>query len=753
MEIQYEQPKRANVPPLEYIKDLKDLFHKGIQTLAHTQIIESDVIDDIYLKAFGRVSRDYSPLHYGKSDISRAYVTYVNEGLIEPDLIFDTVTTKKSSRSNSGILEVTTALEGLKNSCKYDCHMCPNEREEYGAKNDLARSYLSTEGVFRTGLIEDFDVFRLVIRRLIELEYLGHVVDKIEWIILGGTFHSYPEEYLDSYMSGGWRAFNLYKFFSSRFYGEYASAVRQWISEGGLRYRKSLREMKEWPAIMYDLQDFYPTELPLSRFHTDNEKVTCARCVGLSIETRPDQISRANLTKLREYGCTRIQLGFQHQNPDVLSIINRAHTPAASKRGAKMVLDAGFKLDGHFMMDLPGSTIEKDLEYLREVFTGTDLQTDYCKIYYCLNLPFTQIRKWYNRALLLAETDPIKLQHIHSLMTTGTYRDLQAYARESQQEVKDVLVWLPYAESDPDGFREASQEIMTMIPPWTRCVRVQRDFCQAPTTSGPLPETTQNIADLGYVSKTIKSNEQQLIMNILQKQNRPVREIRSREIKKTIVRNALEGSNLVVTQYQNAKGTEYYMSLEYPKTNDPDDPYDSYILGQVRLRIKSKAGFRSGRRSLLKDLQCENTGLVRELHVYGAVKGVTKIKASSFAGAQHRGIGTFLMSCAENVTRSCGLRRLAVISGIGSRDYYRKLGYELSEHRQYMIKPIEPMDPRDTRECGYLVTNLQNRIDVSIPLVLPFSGFPKASSKASMVVLGALLVLLVAFALMLWLLL
>ena len=80
---------------------------------------------------------------------------------------------------------------------------------------------------------------------------LGHVVDKIEWIIIGGTFHSYPEPYLDHYFEQGWRGFNLYKHFSGRFQGKYAPIIKKWVLNGGLQ--RTLLEIPEWEQILVEL--------------------------------------------------------------------------------------------------------------------------------------------------------------------------------------------------------------------------------------------------------------------------------------------------------------------------------------------------------------------------------------------------------------------------------------------------------------------------------------------------------------------
>lgn len=678
----------APVPfSLEFITELSQSFDQAVLKLnKNNSIVLASEIHTAYNQTIKSLLRKHGiKVNPRKSDVNHCYVEYVNRGQMDPNGLFDTITTNVSSRGGSGILEVTTGLSGLKNSCKYNCNFCPNERKEYGGKHDISRSYLSNEGVFKAGLREDFDPYRLMIHRLVELETLGHVVDKVEWIIIGGTFHSYPEKYLDDYISEGWRALNTFHYFSRRFQGRYSNAIHQWVQNGGLH--RSLREIPEWESIMSEI---YP-QGSLESYQHDNETVCCARCVGLSIETRPDQISIKTLSKMREYGCTRVQLGIQHLNKKILQINGRDHGNSA--KAIRQCLDAGFKIDLHYMIDLPGATPESDLKFLTTVFKGDTYQADYCKLYYCLNLPFTTIRKWYNR-----NYDPTVTKEerdaIHSMMTdpSVTYQDL---LEQCQGQGQDSFVWRPYSESNPDDFRALSERAITMIPPWTRCVRVQRDFCRDRVSKHGqiLIETTTDDNELGFVNGTIHTNENQLILQRLEKQNLRPFEIRSREIGNNIIPNIYDGNlKLVTTSYLNNGGREYYISLEYVRSSSQSQPknwselFNSFTIGHVRLRIPFKR-----RATMLSDVKgpigCK-PALIRELHVYGQLKGVTDIKAQQYSGGQGQGFGKLLMYIAECQAISEGCSWMSVISGVGVRGYYSNLGYKLSSDNHYMVKRL-----------------------------------------------------------------
>jgi len=694
IKVEYESESKSESElelSLEFITELCNAFDQSVIALNKSQhIVPALDIHILYNNECKKLIKKHNVSGFPKKSlVNHCYVEYVNRDQLEPNGLFDTITTNLGSRGGSGILEVTTGLSGLKNSCKYDCHFCPNERIEFGGKHDISRSYLSNEGVFKAGLREDFDPYRLMIHRLIELETLGHVIDKIEWIIIGGTFHSYPEEYLDNYMSEGWRALNTFHYFSRRFQGPYAGLIHTWIQNGGLR--GSLRDIPVWDEVISELGKAYPVA-PISGYQHDNESVKCARCVGLSIETRPDQISMKSIAKMREYGCTRIQLGIQHLSKKVLQINSRDH--GKSELAIKRCVNNGFKVDLHLMIDLPGSTPESDMEYLTTVFQGNSHQADYCKLYYCLNLPFTMIRKWHNNAQN-SYISEVEKSTIHEMMTSDnyTYRELMQYCNNKVEN----LVWYPYSESDPETFRKVSDQAMMMIPPWTRCVRVQRDFSEdrVSKASEQLVETTTDNKTLGFVSSTIRTNENQFILQRLKKKELHPYEIRSREIKNTLISDIYDGRlKLVTTRYANADGDEYYISLEYQKKEICEqhcewrDIYDSYTIGHVRLRIPNTRT-RTGMLPDVKGGKYSRPALIRELHVYGRLKGVTDVKAQQHSGGQGQGFGKLLMHAAEYQAILCQCNYVSVISGVGVRGYYHKLGYQLSDVNHYMVKDLD----------------------------------------------------------------
>lgn len=403
------------------------------------------------------------PIIPKKSELYSIYMNLVVVKRLPDNYIMEAVFTSKIVRSNSGVLPISIALDGRKGSCDDDCSMCPDECIKEGATEDIARSYLSTEGTFIRGKIQDFSIVEQTWRRLAELEIMGHVPDKFEFILLGGTFDCFPREYRFQVAIDIFYACNMYQLLSTRCNGTNSSLLDEWYKTNpfatnrplSVKLTESLYHIRPRPII--ETKEFSEKQiLSLLTFEQEmNTKSSFCRVIGMVLETRPDRINRYSMTDLRKFGCTRVQIGIQSDNDYVLAYNNRGHKTIRSIQANKDLRDAGFKIDGHIMPDLPGTTIEIDYGTVRNVFQGDHLQLDYCKIYPCLDLPFTKIRGW---------------------KKTGKWKPI------AENQFHEFLIFLAYT--------------MSIVPPWTRVNRVQRDF----------PEASVLNNGLGYVSQTIKTS-------------------------------------------------------------------------------------------------------------------------------------------------------------------------------------------------------------------------------------------------------
>ncbi len=363
-----------------------------------------------------------------------------------------------------------------------------------------------------------------------------------------------------------------------------------------------------------------------------------AHVVGVGVETRPDEIKESEIIRFRRYGVTRVELGVQHTNDALLRKLNRGHGVLASKRAIKLLKDYGFKVEIHIMADLPGSTPEMDKDCYRQVLRDDpDLIPDYMKDYPCLDVSFTKVKEW-----------------------------------------KEQGLWKPYAEEDADAskLKDVLVYRQSITPKWVRVNRIQRDFKEEIVACG----------QLGFNSSSIKSNLAQLVKDEAELQGVFCQCIRCCEVRG----DAFDAQEIKykIAKFMASGGVEYFLSAEIDRIHRP------LLLGFLRLRISPAL-----HQSIIPELEGANA-MIRELHVYGRVKQVGSDTAVGAGGsAQHIGIGKKLLQMADEIAREEAMVQIAVISGIGVRDYYRKHGYEL--RGTYMMKEV----PRGllTRLIGLII--------------------------------------------------
>jgi ELP3 family radical SAM enzyme/protein acetyltransferase len=538
-----------------------------------------------------------------KSLLFQYYRRMMIEKMVERNQSLEVFLRFKSARSHSGVLPVTVLTSPGVFSCPKDCHYCPDERSPSGEMVQ-PRSYLSSEPACRRADQNDFDPVLQFIDRCQTLHTIGHNVDKVENLVLGGTWSFYKEDYQEAFVRGLYFAANIF----------------------------------------YDVLEGKPLREPLSLEEEQhiNETGRC-RIIGITLETRPDYITKTEIKRFRKYGCTRVQLGIQHIDPEILDRVNREHYVEHAIKAIRLLKENCFKVDGHFMPDLPGSSPEKDLEMFYRVIQGTDLQVDYMKIYPVDILPFTKIKEWYE----LPDNHPDK------------YR--------------------PYSEID-DGKHLINLivQVCSWMKPWTRVNRIKRDF----------PNYNEETGEIGSIGGSMMTNLAQIVDQTLTERGKMCRCIRCREVKTK--QFSWDQARLFIRTYRASGGVEYFISIE---------SHDEHVLyGFVRLRFNGE-GFEKKRLGPLnsEDANATNGGvrgvaggvaLIRELHVYGAIVKVNSSLGEGDERAQHSGIGKRLMAEAERIALDAGYSKIAVISGVGVRNYYRKLGYSLDPQFGYMLKDV-----------------------------------------------------------------
>ncbi|GLD94248.1 hypothetical protein PINS_up002859 [Pythium insidiosum] len=535
-------------------------------------------------KAFIKLRRQFKCLPK-KNQMKFVYNMLVQQGEAPAGMALEKMLVKKAQKSQSGVLVITVLTSPYPRvgdkvqrfSCQWNCYYCPNEPGQ-------PRSYLHDEPSVLRANRNDFDPVLQFCDRAVTLAMNGHPVDKIELLVLGGTWASYPHEYQETFIRDLFYAANT-------FY------------DREKRVRMSLDDEKR-----------------------ENERAA-VKIIGITLETRPDCINAEELRRFRRYGCTRVQLGIQHTDDAILKKINRGCTTADAIRAMTLLRDCCYKTDVHLMPNLPGSDPDKDRAMFEYVLHSEDLQADQWKIYPCEITPWTVIKKWFDE---------------------GSY--------------------VPY---DEDTLIELLMDVKAQVHPWIRLNRVIRDI------------PSQYI--LGGMDEP---NLRQVINNRMLAKGTPCRCIRCREVKTD--EEAIANAEMLIRHYRANGGDEYFISFEPPD--------QSKICGFVRLRLSPNAGA-----GIFPEL--EGAALVRELHVYGqlVVAGEKNKKAKQVtesadneddaAKAQHIGFGTQLMLKAEELARQQGYRKIAVIAGVGVRNFYRRLGFEVEGDGELMIKHLSS-EPR-----------------------------------------------------------
>ncbi len=444
---------------------------------------------------------------------------------------------RKSTRTISGV--TTVAVMTRPSGCPGRCVYCPTFP-------DAPRSYTPQSPAVIWARPHDFDAGAQVRARLGHLEAMGHPSSKVELIIMGGTFLATPEKYQDDFIRGCYEALN----------GAEASSLEEALAANETAQR---------------------------------------RCVGLTIETRPDFCGEAEVQRMLRFGCTRVELGVQTLDEDIYRLIRRGHGVREVVEATRLLRRYGLKVHYHWMPGLPGSTPDKDLEMSRRLFDAPDLRPDGLKLYPTLVVAGTELESWYRE---------------------GKY----------QPYPPDVLVRLLI-------------DIKMSVPEYVRISRLMRDIPSQYIVAGPWDSRLRQMVEArmkeaGLSCRCIRCRE----YGHRQREGRAIGEPKLKRL-----------------DYEAAGGKEVFLSFV-----DDDDT----VFGLLRLRLEEGA-------------------CVRELHVYGPE---APLRARTPLAAQHHGLGEALLSEAEAIARSAGYSSLSVLSGVGAREYYRRLGY--SSQGAYVVKRL-----------------------------------------------------------------
>lgn len=511
----------------------------------------------------------------------------------------------KPRRTASGVATITVITKPW--PCSSNCMYCPNDVR-------MPKSYLSGEPACQRAERNYFDPYLQVISRLRALTDMGHVTDKIELIILGGTWSDYPEAYQLWFMKELFRALNegieqakhagqRFLLYQDQGLSNQDSELKQMVAreqqavyEGTLNYNQAIQQLySNNPAW---LQISAEQEASLDELRTQQKQNERAphRMVGLVVETRPDTISVESLRLLRQMGCTKIQMGIQSLDATVLKANNRRIELETIRNAFALVRLFGFKIQGHFMLNLFGSDPEADKkDYLRFV-TEEPYQPDEIKLYPCSLVEGTELCARY---------------------ADGSW---QPY---TEQELMDVLIACTLA-----------------TPRYVRISRMIRDI---------------SAEDILVGNK--KANLRQMVEQAIETGTETISEIRHREIRTSeITSEELSLKDLI---YQTSVSTEHFLEWVTPENR---------IAGFLRLSLPQQTHLEHEHPAVPIGA---GEAMIREVHIYGKVARLHK----EGEDAQHTGLGKQLIDEACRIAQAEGYNKMNVISAVGTREYYRKLGF------------------------------------------------------------------------------
>lgn len=295
--------------------------------------------------------------------------------------------TSKPTRTSSGVAVV--AIMTKPSRCPHGkCSYCPGgPGSEFG---DVPQSYTGQEPASMRGARNKYDPYLQIFNRLEQYTVLGHNYDKIELIVMGGTFPALDKRYREHYIANSFKAMND---FGKLFYRGNKLRFREFKAFFELPGEiGNKRRVKRIQSKTFELRK--NAHLEQEKKKNESSKI---RCVALCIETRPDYCKIKHINDMLKYGATRVELGVQSLNERALRKVDRGHSVQESISATKFLKDSFLKVGYHMMPGLPGTTISEDLKMLKELFANSDLKPDALKIYPCMVMPGTRLYDKYKR--------------------------------------------------------------------------------------------------------------------------------------------------------------------------------------------------------------------------------------------------------------------------------------------------------------------------------------------------------------------
>lgn len=591
----------------------------------------------------------------------------------------------KPRRTASGVATITVLTKPW--PCSNDCLYCPNDVR-------MPKSYLADEPACQRAERNYFDPYLQVASRLRVLTDMGHVTDKIELIVLGGTFSDYPADYQTWFISELFRALNNAGHVSQETYlservsayeaaglrceaddlAAEVAAIQAKVNAGKVGYNGAVGQLYAKSTAWAQVARFQTASIEdLAAQQRANENAA-HRVVGLVVETRPDAISPASLLQLRQLGCTKIQMGIQSLTQRILDINARGTSVGQIERAFELLRLFGFKSHVHMMVNLPGATPESDRQEYLQLASDPRFIPDEVKLYPCALVESSRLMRLF-----------------------------------------DEGVWRPYSESELVDLLAAD---VLATPPYTRISRMIRDISATDIVAGNKKTNLRQVVEAHV--ETLAADEEAMQEGAVVREGAAatvahcdenakrgitsretsadaesdvartaapcggIQEMRMREIATSEV--SPDRLRLECLSYATTVSTEYFLQWVTPENrlagflrlSLPEPGAVARLLRDIAALPGTAGMFVSPELAAASETigaigfdLAEGQAMIREVHVYGSVAALHEAGES----AQHAGLGRKLIEAACAIARDAERCAVNVISAVGTREYYRNLGF------------------------------------------------------------------------------
>lgn len=620
------------------------------------EIIDLNSQKEITLDEFKNIKRKFSKENKLSNiptniKLIRAYHQLLKEKKISKNIEIENLFKKRGVRSESGIVAVQVLTKPY--FCPWQCIFCPNEVW-------MPKSYISTEPGAMRAFLNQFDPIKQTYNRLISLTMTGHQTDKIEMIVLWGTWDVYPQDYKIDFIKSLYDACNTFSQLE--------------IDLPSDKLDLSWDENKNQKRYSYDILN-----LDKMRYSSNIQEAIKInetanhRIIGLTVETRPEFITDVNCKFWRELWVTRLEIWVQSMYDDVLLANKRWHDVKQIRKWIHKLRQYGFKFSIHIMPWLYKSDYSKDLWTFEKIYSDPFIKPDEIKFYPTSVIPNTELYQLY----LAWNYRPLTIEHIQNLIKETFENIIPPYTR-IKRLIRDIpsheiAAWSNITNLSQLTHNELLEEFRNN--PESAKKRYSRLYCNY-----QLFDSFEEFITFCLKQKNLNLENWNINTYIIWQdpdletyRKFVCLDTRSREIRhKPKFKNSQEKDsvNLIIRQYESSAGIEYFLSFE---------DLQWYIYGFTRLLLPKES------ETIDWEWLWKQTALIRELHIYWQLASLKENIKSSYK-KQHKWFGSQIMFIAEQISKSFWYQRLSVISWVGVRWFFKKIWYSLDG--TYMVKSL-----------------------------------------------------------------